>query len=84
LCVRAETGSSSAPAAVAADLLEDLVPHAQGAPFYVDVPDANPGAVEMIAHLGLEPVFHTARMYRGPDAPLDVERVFGITTLELG
>ncbi|MEX0620889.1 MAG: GNAT family N-acetyltransferase [Solirubrobacterales bacterium] len=50
----------------------------------VDVPLPNTAAVEMLVSLGLEPEFETARIYRGrtPDLPLD--RIFGITSLELG
>ena len=33
---------------------------------------------------GLTPVFETARMYRGPAPALPLERIFGITTFELG
>ena len=33
---------------------------------------------------GLAPVFETARMYSGPIRPVAVERVFGVTTFELG
>ena len=36
------------------------------------------------ADLGLAPVFETARMYTGAIPPLRLERVFGITTFELG
>jgi hypothetical protein len=32
----------------------------------------------------MEPVFETARMYRGGGIPEDVTRVFGVTTLEFG
>ena len=34
--------------------------------------------------LGLAPVFETARMYTGAIPPLRLERVFGVTTFELG
>jgi len=34
--------------------------------------------------LGLTPVFETARMYTGAIPPLRLERVFGVTTFELG
>jgi len=34
--------------------------------------------------LGLAPVFETARMYTGRIRPLQLERVFGVTTFELG
>ncbi len=33
---------------------------------------------------GLAPVFETARMYTGPIRPLRLDRVFGVTTFELG
>jgi hypothetical protein len=33
---------------------------------------------------GLAPVFETARMYTGPIRPQRLERVFGVTTFELG
>jgi hypothetical protein len=32
----------------------------------------------------MTPVFSTRRMYRGPAPVLDLERVYGVTTLELG
>jgi hypothetical protein len=34
--------------------------------------------------LGLTPVFETARMYTGAIPPLRLERVYGVTTFELG
>jgi len=34
--------------------------------------------------LGLAPVFETARMYTSAIPPLRLERVFGVTTFELG
>jgi hypothetical protein len=34
--------------------------------------------------LGLAPVFETARMYTGTVPRLRLERVFGVTTFELG
>ena len=32
----------------------------------------------------MEPGFLTARMYAGPAPPIPVDRVFGVTTFELG
>ena len=43
-----------------------------------------PRASALARDLGLEPVFETARMYRGPDPDLRLDRVFGITSFELG
>ena len=55
-----------------------------GTPLFLDVPHANPAALELAtAHLD-GPVFETARMYRGGRPPEDISRVFGVTTFELG
>ncbi|MER5205551.1 GNAT family N-acetyltransferase [Streptomyces sp. NPDC002825] len=50
----------------------------------VDMPEANPAAARLAQERGLEPTFETARMYTGPVRPVARERVFGVTTLELG
>lgn len=54
------------------------------APLYLDTPESNPYAVALAERSGMTKVFETARMYRGssPDAPL--ERIFGVTSFELG
>ncbi len=69
---------------VAQALLSRLLAETRGAPVYLDVPVDNGQAIRIAEDCGLSPVFETARMYRGkpPETPLD--RVFGITTLELG
>ncbi|MGJ4994619.1 GNAT family N-acetyltransferase [Bradyrhizobium sp. HKCCYLS3077] len=51
---------------------------------FLDVPAINAEAVALAEGLGLKPVFETARMYTGPVRPLRIERVFGVTTFELG
>ena len=51
---------------------------------FLDVPSVNPDAVALAQALGLAPVFETARMYTGTIRPLRLERVFGVTTFELG
>ncbi|MBP5858803.1 GNAT family N-acetyltransferase [Marivibrio halodurans] len=55
-----------------------------GRPVYLDTPSDNPAAVALAERMGLTPVFETARMYRGPDPRLPIERIFGITSFELG
>ncbi|MFF0430716.1 GNAT family N-acetyltransferase [Streptomyces sp. NPDC004327] len=50
----------------------------------VDMPEANPAAARLAEERGLEPTFETARMYTGPIRTVARERVFGVTTLELG
>ena len=51
---------------------------------FIDVPVANGDAVALIESMGLEPVFETARMYRGAAPAIPLKNVYGVTTLELG
>ncbi|MCA6098555.1 GNAT family N-acetyltransferase [Bradyrhizobium australafricanum] len=51
---------------------------------FLDVPAVNRDAVALAQDLGLSPVFETARMYTGTIPPLRIDRVFGVTTFELG
>lgn len=55
-----------------------------GVPVFIDSPEANPVALDLVRRHGFSPVFETARMYAGgiPDLPL--ARVYGVATLELG
>jgi hypothetical protein len=48
------------------------------------VPSVNRDALALAQDHGLAPVFETARMYTGAIRPLLLERVFGVTTFELG
>jgi hypothetical protein len=48
------------------------------------VPSVNRKAVTFAQRLGLVPVFETARMYTGAIPPMQLERVYGVTTFELG
>ena len=56
----------------------------KGTPIYLDTPAANPAAVELAERYGMTVVFETARMYRGQSPDLPMDRVFGVTTFELG
>ena len=51
---------------------------------FLDVPSVNRDAVALAHDHGLAPVFETARMYTGAIRPVRLERVFGVTTFELG
>jgi predicted N-acetyltransferase YhbS len=64
------------------DALASRVP--AGTTTYIDVPQANADALEVVIKRGMTPMFETARMYRGPAPGIDIEKVFGVTTLELG
>jgi GNAT superfamily N-acetyltransferase len=56
----------------------------EGAPIFLDTPAVNSAAVALAKRHNMTVVFETARMYTGknPDVPLN--RVFGVTTFELG
>jgi hypothetical protein len=53
-------------------------------PIYLDTPEVNRDAVALAEGNNMKPVFETARMYtmEHPDVPLN--RVFGVTSFELG
>jgi GNAT superfamily N-acetyltransferase len=57
---------------------------AENSEIFLDVPQPNGDAVGLAQSLALTPVFETARMYRGPVRPVALEKVFGVTTFELG
>ncbi len=56
----------------------------EGGEVFLDVPQPNAAAVALAQAHGLSPVFETARMYSGPVRPIALERIFGVTTFELG
>jgi GNAT superfamily N-acetyltransferase len=74
----------AADADAAAALLAGLLPEAGDEPVFVDVPVPNQEAVALAESIGLEPVFETARMYRGAAPQVPLKNVYGVTTLELG
>jgi GNAT superfamily N-acetyltransferase len=55
-----------------------------GGEIFLDVPGINRDAIALAEDRGLAPVFETARMYTGAIPPLRLERVFGVTSFELG
>jgi GNAT superfamily N-acetyltransferase len=57
---------------------------AAGGPLFLDAPEKNPAAIELVHQHRMIEVFGCARMYLGPPPVVAHERVFGITTFELG
>lgn len=70
--------------AAADAVVQALFGSAGGGEVFLDVPAINREAIALAEALGLKPVFETARMYTGPIAPLRLDRVFGVTSFELG
>jgi hypothetical protein len=51
----------------------------------IDVPEPNTEALKLVSELKLKQVFETVRMYSGGPAPvLPLQKIYGVTTLELG
>ncbi|MEE4377799.1 MAG: GNAT family N-acetyltransferase [Candidatus Competibacteraceae bacterium] len=65
-------------------LFQALASTVPGEPLYLDVPRANPAALELVQRHAMKPVFETARMYTQGDPGVPVQRVFGVTSFELG
>jgi GNAT superfamily N-acetyltransferase len=51
---------------------------------YLDVPEPNTAAVALAERHRMTRVFETARMYTGPEPEMDLHRIFGVTSFELG
>ncbi|NOC91372.1 MULTISPECIES: GNAT family N-acetyltransferase [Ruegeria] len=70
--------------ALLASLLETVPAHHSQDAVFIDMPLPNTAAFALAAKLGLEKVFETARMYSGRAPDIDLSRVFGVTSFELG
>ncbi|HXD08158.1 MAG TPA: GNAT family N-acetyltransferase [Burkholderiaceae bacterium] len=55
-----------------------------GEAVFLDVPMNNPDAVALAEREGMRVVFETARMYTGDAPACEMQRVYGITSFELG
>jgi ribosomal protein S18 acetylase RimI-like enzyme len=70
---------------LAEDMLQALlstIPPGSG--FFLDIPEPNCEARQLVSAYAMSPVFETARMYKGAAPKLPLERIFGITSFELG
>ncbi len=68
----------------ATDLFNALSSHADGEAFFIDVPEINDSAMQLVKSRGLKEVFGCARMYFGNKPVLADDHIYGITTFELG
>jgi len=69
---------------VAETLLLGLGAASEQGPVFLDVPETNVRGVRMAGRYGMTEVFRTVRMYTGPEPDIDVFKVFGVTSFELG
>lgn len=70
--------------ATAKSLLHAFAFRAESGPIFLDVPDNNPLAIALCEGLGMKEVFGCVRMYYGPQPDINHERIFAVTTLEVG
>ncbi len=52
--------------------------------FYLDTPEANTDGVNLAKDNNMHYVFETARMYTKQEPAIDLDKIFGVTTFELG
>ena len=70
--------------AAATALFAALLAAAPPGPVFLDVAEPHRGAVALAEAAGMAPVFETARMYTRPPPAFDDEKVWGISSFELG
>jgi GNAT superfamily N-acetyltransferase len=69
----------------AEQLFVALKSHApESAPVFLDIPAVNAAAVDLVNRQNMTVSFETARMYAGKAPDLPINRLFGVTTFELG
>jgi len=56
----------------------------EGAPVFLDIAAVNAAAMDLVNRHNMTVSFETARMYAGPSPDLPMNRLFGVTTFELG
>tara|TARA_R110001592_G_scaffold363396_2_gene687650 strand:- start:66731 stop:67603 length:873 start_codon:yes stop_codon:yes gene_type:complete len=71
-------------AATANALYLQLAAFATGGPLFLDAPENNPAAMALVKAQRMTEVFGCARMYLGQPPALSHERIYGVTTFELG
>ncbi len=70
---------------IADDLLRSLcgyVPRFE--PVFIDTPKPNSAALDLVKRHQMQAVFETVRMYTKEDPGLPMDRIFGVTSFELG
>lgn len=66
------------------ELFKALSSHAAGNQIFLDVPEINPEALRLANEYAMKECFGCARMYFGSAPKLPYEKIFGVTTFELG
>jgi len=86
---RANTGYKICPLfadneSIAEELYKACLNSVVGEPLYLDIPMVNSSAINLAKKYKTAYVFECARMYYGKAPKVEINKVFGITTFELG
>jgi hypothetical protein len=71
-------------ATCAENLYTAMIAFAPGEPVFLDAPENNATATALAKKFDMQEVFGCARMYLGPMPSVATDRIFGVTTFELG
>ncbi len=69
---------------IAEDLFKKLNNFAVSSLIFLDIPEVNREALELVNKYKMKPMFETARMYTKKPPIINLNKVFGVTTFELG
>ncbi len=69
---------------IAEELYKACLNSASGEAVYLDIPIINLGALKLVQKYKAKYVFECARMYHGKPPRTNIDKVYGITTFELG
>ncbi len=69
---------------IADELLQQFRSFVGKAKIYLDVPEVNKEAIKLAEKYQMKPMFETARMYTEKKPNINLQKVFGVTTFEVG
>ena len=69
---------------IADNLFKALSSKAAGNPIFLDIPMPNSAALLLAKRHNMKPVFETGRIYSSTPPKLPLDRIFGVTSFELG
>ncbi len=69
---------------IAEDLFKTLNNFAVGSPIFLDIPEVNKEAIKLVNKYKMKPMFETARMYTKKSPVINLNKIFGVTSFELG
>jgi hypothetical protein len=70
--------------AIAEELFLALAGRVNGESIFMDIPEVNQPALDIVAKYGMSVAFETCRMYIGGQPPVLLDRIYGITSNEIG